>query len=120
MRSCVVIGAGAENVPRQFYDVSTDPARIIDADVVIIDGVWFTRLRPLDGMADDEAIVRHLRERGILEVADLGRLNLDELAAAPGVGRQALQRFVRALSRSGQHPDTERLQEFIIRRGIFV
>jgi hypothetical protein len=122
-RTCVVVPADealAGTIPRELYDVITDRAAIPTADVLVIDGVWFSRLRPLEGMSDDEAILRHLRERGILETSDLGRLNLDELAAAPGVTRQPLHRFIRDLSRSGRYPDTNRLQEFIIRRGIFV
>ena len=125
-RKCVVIAAAADAeravaaIPRELYDVTTDRAALATADVLVIDDVWFSRLRPLDGLADDEAILRHLRERGILETSDLPRLNLDELAAAPGVTRQPLHRFIRDLSRSGRYPDTNRLQEFIIRRGIFV
>lgn len=123
-RKCVVIAADEERavaaIPRELYDVTTDRAALATAAVLVIDDVWFSRLRPLDGMADDEAILRHLRERGILETADLPRLNLDELAAAPGVTRQPLHRFIRELSRSGRYPDTNRLQEFIIRRGIFI
>ncbi|HYC90646.1 MAG TPA: hypothetical protein VEO54_15630 [Thermoanaerobaculia bacterium] len=123
-RTCVVVAtdpeATAASIPRELYDVTTDRAAIPAADVLVIDGVWFSRLRPLEGMSDDEAILLHLRERGILETSDLGRLNLDELAAAPGVTRQPLHRFIRDLSRSGRYPDTNRLQEFIIRRGIFV
>ena len=125
-RKCVVIAAAADAeravaaIPRDLYDVTTDRAALGTADILVIDDVWFSRLRPLDGMADDEAILRHLRERGILETSDLPRLNLDELAAAPGVTRQPLHRFIRDLSRSGRYPDTNRLQEFIIRRGIFV
>ncbi|HVG23247.1 MAG TPA: helix-hairpin-helix domain-containing protein [Thermoanaerobaculia bacterium] len=115
-RRCVIVGAPAE-VPPELYEITAD---IAGADIAIIDGVWFSRLRPLGGIADDEAIAQHLRERGVLDFADLERLNLDELAAAPGVGRQALHRFVRDLSRSNRYPDANRLQEFIIRRGIFV
>lgn len=129
MRTCVVVAADEERaaamaaaIPRELYSVTTDRAAIATADVLVIDDVWFTRLRPLAGIIDaaavDDAILRHLRERGILEAADLGRLNLDELAAE--VARQPLQRFVRELSRSGRYPDAERLQQFIIRRGIFV
>jgi hypothetical protein len=123
MRTCVVLGADAERVaatiPRDLYSVTTDRAAVPTADVLVIDDVWFSRLRPLDGMADDEAILRYLRQRGILDFTDLERLNLEELATAPGVARQPLQRFVRALSRSGRHPAPDRLQEFVIRRGIF-
>lgn len=115
-RRCVVIGDGAE-VPPDLYEVTSD---IPAADLVIVDGVWFSRLRPLGGIVDDESILRHLRERGILDFSDLDRLDLDALAGAPGVGRHALHRFVRELSRSGRYPDSNRLQEFIIRRGIFV
>lgn len=115
-RRCVVIGGGAD-VPSALYEVTTDVAA---ADLAIVDGVWFSRLRPLGGLADDDAILRHLRDRGILDFSDLDRLNLDELAAAPGISRHALHRFVRDLSRSGRHPDPNQLQEFIIRRGIFV
>jgi len=119
MRRCVVIGEPVD-VPREVYDVSTDRGTLPDADLVIVDGVWFARLRPLDGMAGDEAIERHLRDRGILEIADLPRLDLDELALAPDVTRHALHRFVRELARSGRHPSPDRLQDFIVRRGIFV
>ena len=129
MRTCVVVAADeqqaaatAASIPRELYSVTTDRAAIPTADVLVIDDVWFTPLRPLAGIVDpaavDDTILRHLRERGILEASDLGRLNLDQLAA--DAGRQALQRFVRELSRSGRYPDPERLQQFIIRRGIFV
>ncbi|HEX6082903.1 MAG TPA: hypothetical protein VF266_00155 [Thermoanaerobaculia bacterium] len=120
----MVIAADEERavaaIPRELYDVTTDRAALATADVLVIDDVWFSRLRPLDGLADDEAILRHLRERGILETSDLPRLDLDALATAPGVTRQPLHRFIRELSRSGRYPDTNRLQEFIVRRGIFV
>lgn len=120
MRTCVVLGAEVANIPRELYTVTNDRAAIPTADLVIVDGVWFTRLRPLGGLSDDEAILQFLLERGILETSDLGRLNLDELAAAPGITRQPLHRFIRELSRGGRYPDTNRLQEFIIRRGIFI
>jgi hypothetical protein len=131
MKTCVVIAADEERaaaaaaaVPREFYDVTTDRAAVATADLLIVDGVWFSRLRPLSGIVDagavDEAILRHLRERAILEVTDLSRLDLDALAAAPGVTRQPLQRFVRELAHSGRFPEPGRLQEFIVRRGIFV
>jgi hypothetical protein len=119
MRRCVVIGPDVA-VPRDLYEVTNDPAAIPSADIVIVNGVWFTRLRPLDGMADDEAILGYLRDRGILEVADLPRLELDDLASSPGVTRQSLHRFVRELAHSGRHPQPDRLQDFIVRRGIFV
>jgi hypothetical protein len=112
-RRCVIVGPSVE-LP-DAYEVTQDVAT---ADLAIIDGVWFAKLRPLD--TDDEAIASFLRDRGILEEKDLTRLDLDELAHAPGVTRQALQRFVRDLSHSGRYPDANRLQEFIIRRGIFV
>jgi hypothetical protein len=131
MKTCVVIAAddergaaAAAGVPRDFYEVTTDRAAVATADLLVIDGVWFSRLRPLSGIIEagaiDEAILRHLRERAILEAADLLRLDLDALAAAPGVTRQPLHRFVRELARSGRFPDPDRLQEFIVRRGIFV
>ena len=131
MKTCVVIAAdeeraaiAAKGVPREFYAVTTDRAAIVTADLLIIDGVWFTRLRPLSGIVEagavDEAILRHLRERAILEAADLSRLDLDALAAAAGVTRQSLHRFVRELAHSGRFPEPDRLQEFIVRRGIFV
>jgi hypothetical protein len=113
-RRCAIVGRPVE-VSSDLYEITTDVAA---ADIVIVEGVWFSRLRPLD--ADDDAIAAYLRERGILEPHDLDRLNLDELAMAPGVGRQALHRFIRDLSRSGRYPETNRLQDFIIRRGIFV
>ncbi len=112
-RRCVIVGKGVD-LPGT-YEVTTD---VQSADIAIVDGVWFAKLHPLD--TDDEAIATFLRNRGILEEKDLNRLDLDELAHAPDVTRQALHRFVRDLSRSGRCPDANRLQEFIIRRGIFV
>lgn len=131
MKTCVVVAATPEraaaiaaSIPR-VYDVRP-VEHLASADLVVMDvngeAVWLTPLRPLATITEthDEAITRYLREHGILEVADLARLNLDELATAPNVGPRALGRFVRDLSHSGRHPDAARLQEFIVRRGIFV
>ena len=119
MRRCVVIGE-ATAVPRDLYEVTTDRNAIATADLVIVDGVWFARLRPLGGLTEDPALVRYLLEHGILETGDLQRLDLDHLALAPGITRQALHPFVRELARSGRFPQPDRLQDFVIRRGIFL
>ena len=77
---------------------------------------------PLAGVIDSAAIDAHVRSHlerhGILGESDLPRLDLDDLAAA--VGRPALQRFMRELARSGRYPHEQKLQEFLVRRGIFV
>jgi hypothetical protein len=131
MKTCVIVASDAERaaaiaatIPK-VYDVRP-LEQLATADLIVMDvngeAVWLTRLRPLAAISDatDDAIARYLREHGILDVADLARLNLDELAHAPGVGPRALGRFVRDLSHSGRYPDATRLQEFIVRRGIFV
>jgi hypothetical protein len=79
---------------------------------------------PLNGVlapdAMHEAVRTHLALNGIQTANDLGRLKLDDLASAPGVTRESLTRFVRALARSERYPDAEALQDFLVRRGIFV
>ena len=79
---------------------------------------------PLAGVVPAEALDDHVRaflgRNGISSVADLGRLRLDDLAAAPGVTRHALTRFVRELARSERYPDTAALQDFLVRRGMFI
>lgn len=126
MKTCVVIAQDADRITATIPDVYTvlPPEQIASADLIIMDingeAVWLTRLRPLAAIANDldDTVAQYLRTHGILETGDLPRLNLDELAAA--VTPRALQRFVRDLSRSGRYPDATRLQEFIVRRGIFV
>jgi len=77
---------------------------------------------PLAGVIDSAAIDAHVRahleRRGILGESDLPRLDLDDLAA--DVGRPALHRFVRELARSGRYPHEQKLQDFLIKRGIFI
>ena len=77
---------------------------------------------PLAGVIDAGAIDAHVRahleRRGILAENDLPRLDLDELAT--DVGRSGLQRFVRELARSGRYPHEQKLQDFLVRRGIFI
>ncbi|HEY0159536.1 MAG TPA: hypothetical protein VGF28_19775 [Thermoanaerobaculia bacterium] len=79
---------------------------------------------PLAGVVSadalDEPVRTFLGRNGIASAADLGRLRLDDLAAAPGVTRQALTRFVRELARSERYPDAAALQDFLVRRGIFI
>ena len=55
-----------------------------------------------------------------MRAADLDRLGLPQLAAAPGVTRQALTAFVRSLARSERYPKPDMLQDFLISRGIFL
>jgi hypothetical protein len=77
---------------------------------------------PLAGVIDSAAIDAHVRahleRRGILGESDLPRLDLDDLAT--DVGRPALHRFVRELARSGRYPHEQKLQDFLIKRGIFI
>ncbi len=77
---------------------------------------------PLAGVIDSAAIDAHVRahleRRGIIAESDLPRLDLDELAA--DVGRPALHRFVRELAKSGRYPHEQKLQDFLVRRGIFI
>jgi hypothetical protein len=79
---------------------------------------------PLEGVVAPEAMHQpvsdYLATNGIHAEQDLARLDLNALAAAPGVTRESLTRFVRALARSGRYPDADALQEFLVRRGIFV
>src|SRR5215213_8756311 len=79
---------------------------------------------PLKGVVPPEAMHQpvsdYLATNGIHAEQDLGRLDLNALAAAPGVTRDSLTRFVRALARSGSYPNADALQEFLVRRGIFV
>lgn len=72
----------------------------------------------LDGAAIDAHVRAHLERRGILAEGDLPRLDLDDLAA--DVARPALHRFVRELARSGRYPHEQKLQDFLIKRGIFI
>jgi hypothetical protein len=67
-----------------------------------------------------EPVRRYLEEHGVMRAADLDRLDLPKLAAAPGVTRQALTVFVRSLARSERHPKPDVLQDFLISRGIFL
>lgn len=77
---------------------------------------------PLAGVVDsaamDAGVRTHLERQGILGEGDLGRLDFDALAAE--VGRPALHRFVRELARSGRYPHEQKLQDFLVRRGIFI
>jgi hypothetical protein len=79
---------------------------------------------PLAGVVPSDALDEHVRaflgRNGIASAADLVRLRLDDLAAAPGVTRHALTRFVRELARSERYPDAAALQDFLVRRGIFI
>ncbi|HEV7920756.1 MAG TPA: hypothetical protein VGR02_08190 [Thermoanaerobaculia bacterium] len=77
---------------------------------------------PLAGIVDnlDAAIRAYLEQHDILAAPDLGRLQLDELASAPDVTRHSLRAFLRDLDRSGRFPDPDALQQFLIRRGIFI
>lgn len=68
----------------------------------------------------DDAIRAYLEQNDIATIADLRRLKLDELATAPGVTRQALRGFLKELDRSERYPDPEALQQFLIKRGIFI
>jgi len=72
----------------------------------------------IDAAAIDAHVRAHLERRGILAESDLSQLDLDDLASA--VGRPALHRFVRELARSGRYPNEQKLQDFLVKRGIFI
>jgi hypothetical protein len=72
----------------------------------------------IDAAAIDAHVRAHLERRGILAESDLPRLDLDDLAA--DVARPALHRFVRELARSGRYPHEQKLQDFLVKRGIFI
>jgi len=127
MKRCLVVGADAERtaaaIPREIYEVTIGSiADASSADLVVLNGIWLARLRPLSGIGNalDGAITSYLIAHGILEESDLPRLNLDELAGTPGIERKAFHSFVRDLARSGRYPDAVRLQDFVVRRGIFL
>lgn len=77
---------------------------------------------PLAGVIDAGAIDAHVRthleRHGILSESDLSRLDFDDLAAS--VARPSMHRFVRELARSGRYPNEQKLQDFLVRRGIFI
>ena len=70
--------------------------------------------KPLQLRAVDPTVQAYLEAHGIT-TAD--QLNLDDLAAA--VPRNALRAFLRELERSRAY-DEKKLQDFMIRRGIFL
>lgn len=72
----------------------------------------------IDAAAIDAHVRAHLERRGILAESDLPRLDLDDLAA--DVARPALHRFVRELAHSGRYPHEQKLQDFLVKRGIFI
>ena len=72
----------------------------------------------IDAAAIDAHVRTHLERRGILAESDLPHLDLDDMAAS--VGRPSLHRFVRELARSGRYPNQQKLQDFLVRRGIFI
>ena len=74
----------------------------------------------LEPAAIGEPVRHYLQSQKIFVARDLGSLDLDGLAAAPGMTRHALTAFVRALAHSERFPDADKLRDFIIRRGIFV
>lgn len=81
-------------------------------------------LEPLTGVVTSESMNEPVRDflvrANVIGAKDLGRLNLDALAAAPGVDHRSLSRFVRALAKSERYPNAEMLQDFLVRRGIFI
>ncbi len=129
--TCMSPRASAADVQALF------PADIVIADVESGEGaLWYAlgaaharrqppsqTTPPLEGIVAAEAIDAQIRsyleQNGIVAARDLARLSLDGLAAS-GVTRPALTRFVRELARSGRYPDDEALQQFLIRRGIFI
>ena len=102
--------------------VMVDPDATREELRSMIDGAGRPFAPPLAGVIDSAAIDAHVRahleRRGILAESDLPRLDLDDLAA--DVGRPALHRFVRELARSGRYPHEQKLQDFLIKRGIFI
>ncbi|HEX8254511.1 MAG TPA: hypothetical protein VF846_15310 [Thermoanaerobaculia bacterium] len=113
-KKCVVIAAA------EFADQIRAALEPLDFAVHFVAG---DPSRPLDGVVSADAIDDRVRDylasNAILAAKDLGRLDLNELASAPGVTRPALTRFVRELARSNRYPDAAALQDFLVRRGIF-
>jgi hypothetical protein len=111
----------------KYCAITTDPANIeeIRAALEPLGFVLeFAAAVPLAGVVAAEAIEEPVRAflagKAIRTAGDLERLHLDDLDAAPGVTRQALTRFVRELARSERYPDPDALQDFVVRRGIFI
>jgi hypothetical protein len=111
----------------RYCAITTDPGNIdeIRAALEPLGFVLeFAASVPLAGVvtaeAMDEPVRAFLAGKGIRSAGDLGRLRLDDLVTAPGVTRQALTRFVRELARSERYPDPDALQDFMVRRGIFI
>ncbi len=86
--------------------------------------VELAALDPLAGVVSSDSIDAPVRDflvrANVISAKDLVRLNLDALAAAPGVDHRSLARFVRALARSERYPNGDALQDFLVRRGIFI
>jgi hypothetical protein len=84
----------------------------------------FIALEPLAGVVSSDAMHENVRDflvrANVIGPKDLARLNLDALATAPGVDHRSLARFVRALAKSERYPNAEVLQDFLVRRGIFI
>ncbi len=86
--------------------------------------IEFVAVEPLTGVVSAEAMHDSVRDylvrTSVIAAKDLGKLNLDALASAPGVDHRSLARFVRALAKSERYPNAEMLQDFLVRRGIFI
>jgi hypothetical protein len=84
----------------------------------------FVAVEPLAGVVSadsmNDSVRDYLVRANVIAPKDLGRLNLDALASAPGVDHRSLARFVRALAKSERYPNAELLQDFLVRRGIFI
>ncbi len=63
---------------------------------------------------------QYLSENGITTVADLARLDLDHMAATPGVGRAALEVLVSGLLEHDLYEDGQKLQAFAIKHRLNV
>lgn len=124
MKSCVVYAAPEDVAEiRQLLGERGFEVRFLDRDpsAPLLSA---TGEPPLQGTIAADAIAPAVRDyltvNRIQTAKDLGNLELNALAAAPGVTRESLTKFVRALARSERYPHADALQEFLVRRGIFI
>lgn len=62
-----------------------------------------------------KAVQDFLREKGIMSVEDLPRIDLEAMYATPGIGKDSIAKFVSELLHSDLYPDGQQLQDFVLR-----